>query len=268
MDLVRLGSVFRAVRIRNRWRQVDVAVRAGVSASSVGRVERGRGDTVSMRTLLAIAGALDIRVDFEPRWRGGELGRLLNAGHSAMHEQLARRLARLPDWLAQPEVSFAIYGERGVIDILAFHPASRALLVIELKTELVDVQAMIGTVDRYLRLARRIAAERGWHAASVSGWVILRGTMTNRRRVAAHANVLRAAFPADGMAMRRWLRKPVGSLRALSFLSDRHPGTVSGSTAGVRRVRTPARQRSHAQIAAEPEARQPASVASVPSARV
>jgi transcriptional regulator with XRE-family HTH domain len=237
MDLIRLGTVFRAVRVRRRLRQADVSARAGLSAASVGRAERGHGDQLSVGSLLAIAAALDIKLEFEPRWRGGELHRLLNAGHSAMHEQMTGRFALLPDWLAQPEVSFAIYGERGVIDILAFHPARAALLVIELKTELVDVQALIGTVDRYLRLARRIAAERGWTSRSVSGWVILRDTMTNRRHVAAHAGLLGVAFPHDGVTMRRWLREPVGTLRALSFLSDRHRRNSSGRQPGSRRVR-------------------------------
>ena len=154
-----------------------------------------------------------------------------------MHEEMARRFTLLPAWLTQPEVSFAFYGERGVIDVLAFHPGRNALLVIELKTELVDVQALIGTVDRYLRLARKIAGERGWVARSVSGWVVLRDTMTNRRHVAAHAGVLRIAFPHDGMMMRRWLREPAGSLRALSFLSDRPQGNASSPQPGRRRVR-------------------------------
>lgn len=246
MDALRLGSVFRAVRVRNQWRQSDVAARAGVSRTSVGRVEHGRADTLALRTFIAIAAALEIRLELEPRWRGGDLGRLLNAGHSAMHEQLATRLGRLPEWLIQPEVSFAIYGERGVIDILAFHPRSQALLVVELKTELVDIQAMLGTVDRYTRLARRVAADRGWRASSVSCWVILRDTMTNRRRVAAHANVVRAAFPFEGRDVNVWLREPASSIRALSFLSDASRGNRSGSRAGVRRVRGSLAARPHA----------------------
>ena len=250
MDLVRLGRVFRAVRLRNRWRQVDVADRAGVSATSVGRAERGDADRLTVHALLAITTALGIRLDFEPRWRGGELDRLLSAGHSRMHEQIATLFATRPEWMLQPEVSFAIYAERGVIDILAFHPVSRSLLVIELKTEIVDIQAMIGTFDRYLRLAPRIAAERGWPAAHVSAWLVIRDTMANRRRVAAHAHVLRAAFPADGRAMRRWLRQPVSSIRALSFLSDRHPGNARGMTTGVRRVRRPRNRRLRAQRSA------------------
>ena len=43
-----------------------------------------------------------------------------------------------------PEVSFSIYGERGVIDILAWHPGRRALLIIELKTDIVDVNELVG----------------------------------------------------------------------------------------------------------------------------
>ncbi len=51
------------------------------------------------------------------------------------------------------------------IDILAWHAASRSLLVIELKTELVDVQETVGTLDRKRRLAAQVAAERGWKPA-------------------------------------------------------------------------------------------------------
>jgi hypothetical protein len=125
-----------------------------------------------------------------------------------------------------PEVSFAVYGERGVIDILAFHAAHRKLLVIELKTQLVDVQELLSAVDRYRRLAPRVAAERGWAAREAAIWVVLRDTTTNRRRVAAHVTVLRSALPHDGRTVRGWLRAPHGRLAALSFLSDLHPGPL------------------------------------------
>ena len=41
MDAYRLGRVCRALRMKKHWRQADLAVRAGVSASSVSRLERG-----------------------------------------------------------------------------------------------------------------------------------------------------------------------------------------------------------------------------------
>jgi hypothetical protein len=87
---------------------------------------------------------------------------LLNARHSGLHELVARHLAGLPEWVAQPEVSFAFYADRGVIDILAWHPGRRALLVIELKTDIADVNELVGTVDKKGRQAIEIAIERGW----------------------------------------------------------------------------------------------------------
>jgi hypothetical protein len=116
-----------------------------------------------------------------------------------------------------PEVSFSVFGERGVIDILAFHVPTGSLLVIELKTAIVDVNELVGSVDRKRRLAVRIAAERGWHASTVSCWVIVSAGRTNQRRIEAHRTKLRTAFPEDGRAMRGWLRRPVGRVAALSI---------------------------------------------------
>ena len=236
MDALRLGSVVRAVRLRKRWRQADVAAAARVSIATVSRVERGSLAPISVGMLLRIAAAMEIRLDWTPRWRGGQLDRMLNAGHAAMHEAAALELAGT-EWLTAAETTFAIYGERGVIDILALHRRTGALLVIELKTDLVDVQGLIGAVDRYRRLAPQVARERGWTPTSVSCWVLLRDTPSNHRRLAAHATVLRSAFPVDGRGMRGWLRRPVGTVAALSFLSDSHARRISGTTSGVQRVR-------------------------------
>ncbi len=218
MDAHRLGSTLRALRIRAGWTQADVATRAGVTPATVSRLERGLGESLPLRSIRAVALALDAWVDILLRWRGGELDRLVNAGHAALHEALARWLAAVGGWDVAPEVSFAIYGERGVIDVLAWHTATSTLLVVELKTELVDISEVLGTLDRKVRLAPRIAAERSWEARMVASWLLLSGSRTNRRRLAEHVHVLRAALPNDGRRVSAWLRAPAGSLRALSFL--------------------------------------------------
>src|SRR5882672_7083355 len=134
MDEVRLGSVVRSVRIRKGWRQSDLAAAANVLRQDVSKVELGHAADIPLARTLATCRALDIRLDFAPRWRGGDLDRLLNARHSAMAEAIAASFIRLPGWVLRPEVSFAIYAERGVIDFIAWHPIRRALLLIELKT--------------------------------------------------------------------------------------------------------------------------------------
>jgi len=93
-------------------------------------------------------------------------------------------------------------------------------VIVEFKTELVDVGDLLATMDRRRRLAAEIAEERGWYPRTVSTWVILAASRTNERRVAQHRVVLRTAFPADGRRMRRWLADPDGPISALSMWTE------------------------------------------------
>jgi len=240
MDDQRVGSAIRSVRLKRRWRQIDLARAAGVSRSTVSRIEHGHLDQLSLETIRSVARALDVRVDLVGRWRAGDLDRLLNARHSRLHELVARMFRDdLPAWTLRPETSFAIYGERGVIDILAWHAGHGALLVIELKTDIVDVNDLVGTVDRKRRLAAQVAADFGWVPATVSVWVIVADGRTNRARIAVHNAMLRAAFPTDGRSMRGWLRDPARAASALSIWHNDHGENVKADGAPIRRVRRP-----------------------------
>jgi transcriptional regulator with XRE-family HTH domain len=237
MDDQRLGTAIRAVRIRRGWRQCDLAAAAGVSPSTVSRIERGRLGTLQLETVRRVAVAIDVRVDVLARWRAGDLDRLLNARHSALHESVAAWFRdTMPGWTLSPEVSFSIFGERGVIDILAWQAARRVLVVIELKTDVADTNELVGTFDRKMRLARQIGRERGLDPQIVSGWVIVAPGRTNRARVAAHGAMLRGAFPMDGRGIQPWLRDPANAVSALSFWHNGSRGTAMADLAPVRRV--------------------------------
>lgn len=243
MDDQRIGAAFRAIRVRKGWRQRDLARRAGVSQATVSRIERGVLSGVPLGTLRAVAIALEAQFDPLVRWHGGDLPRLLGARHAALHEAASRLFGSLDGWLAEPEVSFSIYGERGVIDVFAWHAATRSLLVVELKTEFVDVNELMGTLDRKRRLAPVVAQDRGWAPLSVSTWVLVADSRTNRRVVAAHVLVLRSKLPVDGRTMRAWVRGPVGRVDALTFLPSTHQASRRTALAPVRRVRSPAIRR-------------------------
>ena len=189
--------------------------------------------------MVRIVEALGGRLALQIQWQGGDLERVINARHSALHESLARSFLALPDWVLAPEVSFSIRGERGVIDILAWHAATRTLLVIELKTEIVDVNDLMGKVDRKRQLAVEIGRERGWHALTVAVWVIVADSKTNRRRVTAHGTTLRAAFPADGRSVAGRLREPRQPIARLSFWPDARDTGTRQDLATVKRVRVP-----------------------------
>lgn len=229
--------MLRSIRVHRRLRQEDVAASAGISQATVSRIERGHLGGLPLADIRAVVTALEVRLDIVPSWRGGDLDRLMNARHGALHEALAQRFGRLSGWESAAEVSFSIYGERGVIDRLAFHSGRRMLGVFELKADLTDAGGLVAQVDRYRRLASIVARQRGWEARAVGCWVLLADTDTNRRRLAVHEALLRGAFPLDGRALTQWLHDPEGAVAGLSFLAYPRLGNGTGSPTAAKRVR-------------------------------
>jgi transcriptional regulator with XRE-family HTH domain len=220
MDPILFGRGVKALRLRKRWRQDDLAGAAQVSRGVVGRIERGNADRVTVATLDKVATAVGGRVACRLTWNGEGLDRLLDAHHAAIVEAVVRTL-RAADWLVATEVSFNNFGERGSVDVLAFHPASRFVLVVEVKSVVPDVQAMLVALDRKERLARQIARERGWDAVAVARLLVIGENRTARRRIDMHAATFGNMFPDRAREIRRWLAKPVANspLRGLWFLS-------------------------------------------------
>jgi transcriptional regulator with XRE-family HTH domain len=233
----RLGAALRMIRLSRGMTQDEVGIAAGTSRFTVGRVESARPGPLTLPRLRSVAAALDVQLDLVVRWNGGDLGRLLNARHAAFHEAMAGRLGQCAGWTFEPEVSFSIGGERGVIDVLAWHAATGSLLVIELKTEIVDVNDLMTTADRRRRLAPRIGAERGWRPASVSIWVAVADSRTNRRRFARHERTLRSKLPDDGHRVRAILADPGPPIAALSFMTVEQLAHGGTRVAGRLRVR-------------------------------
>lgn len=235
MDDVQLGRACRMARVRLRLRQADVGAGARVSQSLVSRIERGDLDRIPLATVRRVAGRLGISVDLRARWRGGELDRMLAAAHSLLQDEVAAAL-RAAGWDVVPEVTFSIYGERGSVDILARHPPTGVLLVVEIKTQLVDVGELLSTFDRKRRLTPAVATARGWPIGPVSAWVVMAEGRTNRRHVATHRHIVRAALPADGRTMHPWLRQPGHPVAALSFWTPMRQVTGRRDAAPIRRV--------------------------------
>jgi transcriptional regulator with XRE-family HTH domain len=237
VDDQRVGGALRALRLRRRVRQVDAALSAGIARGAAMRIEAGRLDRVRFGDIRRYAHALGARFDGSVLWQGTDLDRMLNRGHARMHAGILRWLGVVGGWVAAPEVSFSYGRERGVIDVLAWHPATRTVLVVELKTRLADVNDLMATMDTRCRLAERIARDRGWDALTVGVWVVLAPGRTNARVLADHATVLRAKFPQDGRVMRGWLVRPSGAVAALSFLPQVHLGDLGRDVTTPSRVR-------------------------------
>ena len=220
VDAIGLGRFVRAVRHRLGLRQADLAVRARVSASAVSRIERGQLRAVSWAAIERVCGALEIALDLRPNWRGFEGHRLLDADHAAMSEVIVRIL-RAHGWYVLVEYTFNHYGERGSVDILAWHPATRSLLIIEVKTQIVDVQALVSSVDRKVRVVPGLVrAERGWIPVNVGRVLVVRDARATRTAVERHSAIFAAAFPQRTSDAWRWFKAPAGNLGAVLFLAN------------------------------------------------
>jgi len=226
MDDSRFGALVREVRLRHGWRQSELAALAGLSQATISLVERGHWAKLSLDTLRRIAAPLDIRVELTGRWRGGDADRLLSRRHSALADAVAASVAGCDGWAIFPEASFSIFGERGVVDQLWWHERTGHLVIVELKTAFIDMNEMLGTLDRKLRLARAIARERGLDPAEISVWLIVLDTPTNRRHARQHSALLNARFRKDGRSLPAFLRHPTTPTSGLAFWSLSNGGAA------------------------------------------
>jgi transcriptional regulator with XRE-family HTH domain len=235
MDTIRFGRAARALRIHRGWRQADLARQAGVSQSLVSRVERGHADTMTVQTLEALLQRLGARLIVRFDWNGEAIDRLLDADHARLVESVVGRL-QAQGWDAMPEVTFAIGGERGSIDVLGWHESTRTALVVEVKSVVPDVQAMLMALDRKTRLGAAIAREQSRQAQRIGRLLVIGESRTSRRRVEAHAATFAARFPDRIAAIRRFLSTPERHepIRGLWFLSASSQPTTRHRVRGGR----------------------------------
>ena len=242
MDRARLGRSIRVIRIRLGWRQADLAAGARVSRSFVSHVERGLLGHGHIPALERLCSALGAELDVRVRWQGEGLDRLLDESHADLVERVVALLKGL-GWETAVEVTFNEYGDRGSVDVLAWHEPSRSLLIVEAKSVIGDAQATLMPLDRKTRLGTKIGRQRDWRASTVARLLVAWDGTMNRRRVARLESTFRTAFPLRGRAVTAWLRHPSGSMSGLVFLPDSAPRGTRRRATGRLRVNQPPKPR-------------------------
>ena len=216
----RVAAVLRAFRLHLNLRQRDVAAAAGVSQTVVSRAERGLLHRVSFEQLDRIGGALRVGFFLDARWLDGDADRLIDTVHAAIVEVVVSALRRL-GWVVMVEYGFNMFGERGSVDVLAWHARYRVLLIIEVKSRLTDLQATFASFARKVRLVPDIVRrEQGWDPRHVGRLLVLPGTKGNRAVIDRHAAMFESTFPERMPAIRSWLRQPDRGLGGIWFLSS------------------------------------------------
>jgi transcriptional regulator with XRE-family HTH domain len=204
------GNVSRAVRAlrqHNAWTQSTLGSRAGVTRHIVSRIERSALSGITVGSLDRIVTSLGGTLHVQVRWHGEQLDRLLDRAHAALQQGAAATLMAL-GWEVRPEVTFNHFGDRGRVDLLAYHRARRVLLVAEVKSGIGDLQETLGRLDVKVRLGHVIAAEAGWlDVNAVIPALVVGESRAARRTIADHA-ALFGRFSIRGRQALAWLRKP------------------------------------------------------------
>ncbi len=231
----------RFLRLRKGWAQETLGDRAEVSREMVSRIERGDMRGMTLGSIDRIARALGASIHLQLRWHGEQLDRLIDAAHAAIQQSVADLLSST-GWLVRVEVSFNHYDDRGRADIVALHPITRILLIVEIKSALGDLQETLGRLDVKVRLGRTLAHDLAWSdVRAVIPALVIGDSRLVRRTIAGHANLFER-YDMRGRSALAWLRRPNGAPRGLLWFAkrpDSHQPTVR------RGQRAPKRPSSH-----------------------
>jgi transcriptional regulator with XRE-family HTH domain len=190
---VRAGVLIRDLRLALGWTQRTLAQKAGVSQSWICDVERGRCPEASLETIDRLLAAMGGRLIFQVNAPYLATPRQRDLVHARCSAYVARRLARA-GWRVAREVEVGGDRSRGWIDILAWHPVTSLLMVIEIKTELHDLGAIERTLGWYEREAWAAARRFGWRPSGVVGSLLVLSTDAVEQRVRDNRSALDHAF--------------------------------------------------------------------------
>ena len=191
-----VGTATLGLRTAIGWTQRELGVRIGMAQSEISRIERGVLTDLTLATAERVLGAMGARLVITletplliDRQRQRE------PAHARCSAHVAARLER-SGWQVATEVEIGGDRSRGWIDVLAFHPSTGILLVIEIKTEIHDLGAIQRSMGWYEREAWMAAGRLGWQPGRLLGCLLLLATDANDTRVAANRQPFAVGFPA------------------------------------------------------------------------
>lgn len=183
------------LRDAHGWTQDELAARVGISQGMISAIEHARVPGLTLvraeQVLGALGATLVISVDTPFL---GDRDRQRDPAHARCSAYVTTRLRRA-GWDVATEVEVGGDRSRGWIDVLAVHPSTHQMLVIEIKTEIRDFGAIERTLGWYERESYRAAKRLGWYPSTSVGCLILLATEANDVRAKANARSFAAGFP-------------------------------------------------------------------------
>jgi transcriptional regulator with XRE-family HTH domain len=183
--------------------QQELADAVGISRSHIAGIETGRVDP-SLDLVWSIADRLGLDLQFVARQPIAVERRRGDLVHARCSGYTDGRL-RTAGLLTARELEIAYGRFHGWIDILAFDPRSRTLIIVEIKTRLDDIGEVERRLGWYERNAFDVAKSIGWQPTKSLSWLLLLASDEVENQLTVNRQVLRRAFPDRAPTMRRIL---------------------------------------------------------------
>ena len=200
-QMARAGGELRASRKRRRLTQLQLGVMIGVSQSTISRMERGRGASLSVdvwqRAFLSVDRRLVLEAFRDPSQEPAD------AGHLQIQE-LVLRLGRAAGYRTTFELPTRPADPLRSADVGLRHHAHRRLDLVECWNVIGDIGAAARSTARKLAEAEALAIASGnGQPYRVGGCWVVRATARNRQLVARYPEVFASRFPGSSIG---WVR--------------------------------------------------------------
>jgi len=206
--LLAVARLVRRGRLAIGWTQARLGGEADVSQSTVSLIEGACMPSLSIETASKVLDALGVRATIvarEPLLLDRQRQR--DPAHARCVAHVRARLERA-GWVTASEVEIGRGRFRRWIDVLAYHPVERALLVVEVKTLIDDIGEIERALSTYERGAWAAARERGWRPRAMTGCLLALWTAAVDARVVANRSVFEVGFPIGARMLARMVADP------------------------------------------------------------
>lgn len=204
----RIGSSVASTRKSIGWSERELAGRLGTNQAAIQRLEAGRQGHLDVMLATAALDMLGIRLSIDANPAGlASRSEQRDLVHARCVGYVARHLVKR-GWEVRMEVEIGEGRYRGWIDILAYRPSDRALLVIEVKTELDDVGRILRSLGWYVRSSRDAARAVGWRPVRIVPALMVLATRETDARIAANADLVRNGLPGSATTLGTWIDDP------------------------------------------------------------
>ena len=184
--------------------QRELADSVGVSRGYIAAIESRRANP-SLDVVDRISTALGLEVSLALR---APLVVVSTGQRDLVHARCSgyvERRLQTAGWKVAREVEIIEGRSHGWIDLIAVHPSTETLLVVEVKTRLEDLGAVERQLGWYGRSAGEAARRLGWRPRRVVCWLLALASDEVELVIRHNREVLGRGFPLRARAMSAWL---------------------------------------------------------------